>query len=649
VAAHFGLPEKLCALAVILAAASYWGGFGAVWELGLTVLAGGLVLAVLFRLGAKLLRGLIWSLRNRLIVAYLFIAGMPIVLLLALTELGAWSISGQIASYLLDAEMDRRINLLRNSTRSLSRTPPQALAEAVRRVGFIYRDRLPGLEVAARDANGSLARFPDESTLELPEGFGDTSGLLVKDGLFYLWAYSNSKGREALIVAPVTRTLLIGMVPSLGDITLRAFPQLGSGPPRTMRVHTGPPGEDEPAPDPRTLVPPAANQMDLLVAWGVSLPVSIWEQPRAADTAILGMRTRISRVLSLIASTKVEQNKQLLYAAFAFFSVVFLIVELAAAVIGVSITRSITGAVHNIYEGTARVKEGDFSHRIHVSGKDQLAELGQSFNSMTSNLERLVSVEKERERLQTELEIASEVQNQLHPKALPQIRSLRLASVCHPARMVSGDYFDYQEIDEHRLALAIGDVAGKGISAALLMATLQSALRCRLRLCMEANGVNGGGGLPSPSRLVADLNVHLHASTSPEKYATFFFSAYDDTTGVLTYTNAGHLPPMLVRNGAVERLETNGTVVGAFPFVEYEESRLELRRGDLLVFFTDGVTEPENAYGEMFGEERLAELLRRNAALGEEEILTAVTDAVREWTSSPELQDDMTLLVARRL
>jgi sigma-B regulation protein RsbU (phosphoserine phosphatase) len=439
------------------------------------------------------------------------------------------------------------------------------------------------------------------------------------------------------------------MVPNLGDITLRAFPQLGSGPPRTMRVHTGPPGEDEPAPDPRTLVPPAANQMDLMVAWGVSLPVAIWEQPRAGDTAILGMRTRISRVLSLIASTKVEQNKQLLYAAFAFFSVVFLIVELAAAVIGVSITRSITGAVHNIYEGTARVKDGDFSHRIQVSGKDQLAELGQSFNSMTSNLERLVSVEKERERLQTELEIASEVQNQLHPKALPQIRSLRLASVCHPARMVSGDYFDYQEVDEHRLALAIGDVAGKGISAALLMATLQSALRCRLRLCTEANGTNGGGGLPSPSRLVADLNVHLHASTSPEKYATFFFSTYDDTTGVLTYTNAGHLPPMLVRDGAVERLETNGTVVGAFPFVEYEESRLELRCGDLLVFFTDGVTEPENAYGEMFGEERLAELLRRNAALGEEEILAAVTDAVREWTSSPELQDDMTLLVARRL
>jgi sigma-B regulation protein RsbU (phosphoserine phosphatase) len=117
----------------------------------------------------------------------------------------------------------------------------------------------------------------------------------------------------------------------------------------------------------------------------------------------------------------------------------------------------------------------------------------------------------------------------------------------------------------------------------------------------------------------------------------------------MTYTNAGHLPPVLVRQGAVSRLDVNGTLVGAFPFSRYEESTLQLEPGDLLVCFTDGVTEPENDYGEMFGEERLIELILKNAGREDEEIIAAVMEAVRHWTGSPELQDDMTMLVARRL
>jgi sigma-B regulation protein RsbU (phosphoserine phosphatase) len=124
---------------------------------------------------------------------------------------------------------------------------------------------------------------------------------------------------------------------------------------------------------------------------------------------------------------------------------------------------------------------------------------------------------------------------------------------------------------------------------------------------------------------------------------------YDEASSSFLYTNGGHLPPLLVRRGEVQRLDVNGTIVGAFPFAEYGESRIALEPNDLLVFFTDGVTEPENAYGEMFGEERFMDLLVRNAHLGEEEIVQAVVDSVREWTGSDELQDDMTLLLARRV
>jgi sigma-B regulation protein RsbU (phosphoserine phosphatase) len=213
--------------------------------------------------------------------------------------------------------------------------------------------------------------------------------------------------------------------------------------------------------------------------------------------------------------------------------------------------------------------------------------------------------------------------------------------------MVSGDYYDYQRLDEDILALAVGDVAGKGISAALLMATVQSALRTQVRHCLETR--RAGNSLVSTSDLVSKLNQHLYANTTPEKYATFCFGVYDERNSLFTYTNAGHLPPMLMRDGEPTMLDVNGTVVGAFPFSRYGESQILLLPGDLLLFYTDGITEAENPYGEQFGDERLLEALRRHRHLSPDEILPKVVELVSEWTASPELQDDMTLLLARRV
>jgi sigma-B regulation protein RsbU (phosphoserine phosphatase) len=326
--------------------------------------------------------------------------------------------------------------------------------------------------------------------------------------------------------------------------------------------------------------------------------------------------------------------------------VTFMVVELVSIVIGIRLTRSITYALHNVYQGTRHVREGVFSHRVHVQGNDQLAELGGSFNSMTENLERLVEVAKEKERLQSEIEIAREVQNQLFPKSTPVSKTLRLTAACTPARLVSGDYYDYLNLEGSMIALAIGDVAGKGISAALLMATVQSTMRTQLRAGRE---MAGDGGALSTAALVSRLNQQLFAYTPAEKFATFFFALYDDDTGHMTYTNAGHLPPILVHRGVPSRLEVTGTVVGAFPFSEYAESSLQLDPGDLLACFTDGITEPENEFGEMFGEDRLAEVVVKNCGRDTAEIVAAVMDSVREWTGSPELQDDMTLLLVRRI
>jgi phosphoserine phosphatase RsbU/P len=210
--------------------------------------------------------------------------------------------------------------------------------------------------------------------------------------------------------------------------------------------------------------------------------------------------------------------------------------------------------------------------------------------------------------------------------------------------MVSGDYYDFMALTESSLAFAIGDVAGKGISAALLMATIQSTMRTQL------SATNGAGPRHlSTSTLVSTLNRQLYATTAPEKYATFYFALYDDMTQTLSYTNAGHLAPMLLRRSTITTLDSTGTVVGAFPIARYGEKQLQLEQGDMLVAYTDGIVEPENAYGEMFGEDRLKDLLLKYASVDSSEIIARTMEAVNVWTGGGELQDDMTMVVARRL
>jgi sigma-B regulation protein RsbU (phosphoserine phosphatase) len=208
---------------------------------------------------------------------------------------------------------------------------------------------------------------------------------------------------------------------------------------------------------------------------------------------------------------------------------------------------------------------------------------------------------------------------------------------------VSGDYYDYLAIPGGRVAMAIGDVAGKGISAALLMASIQSIMRTQL----DEAGLRHAA--PGTRHMVAQLNRQLYANTSSEKYATFFFGLYDEASRLFTYTNAGHLQPLLIQGNRATLLEVTGTVVGAFPFIEYGEETVSLGAGDLLVSYTDGITEPENAYGEEFGIERLQETVQRHQHLETAEIVAKVMECVRQWSGAPELPDDMTVLIARGL
>jgi phosphoserine phosphatase RsbU/P len=605
----------------------------------------GLVVAI--RLAKTGIRKAIWRLRNRLIVAYVFIAMVPIALILALVAVSTYGITGQIALYLVNSELDRRASILRGAAAAIAEIPPAKRPELIARTDDFTRRLFPATEVLVHD--GAEYRYPASSDITAPPAGWqdkDANGLVIKDGKLYSWALAHSGGTAVVIMAPLRQDFLSDLVPGLGDVDFRVL----SGPAGPLKT-----GLSGAAPAAHTArIPPPNNLLDVQVHGGAPVPVMFWDSPAVKDRGLLLVRTRISAVLGTVFGSNISLGDmrygQVIWVLFLVTVTLFLIVELISLVIGVSISRTITSAVHELYKGTRRVKEGDFSHRIPVRGDDQLAELGASFNTMTENLERLIVVAKEKERLQSELEIAREVQSQLFPKDVTGLKTLTLTGVCNPARVVSGDYYDFMCLADASRAFAIGDVAGKGISAALLMAAIQSTMRMQLTADVPGVGGNGCGTYSlSTAAMVSRLNKLLYANTSPEKYATFYFALYDEPTRTLTYTNAGHLPPILVRNGAAELLEVTGTVVGAFPFADYEEKQVQIESGDLLVAYTDGIVEPENEYGEMFGEQRLTDLLVKNADRDSPEIIARVMEAVGQWTGvTAELADDMTMLVARR-
>jgi len=580
-------------------------------------------LIVLFRLARRGVRKAIWRLRNRLIAAYLFIAVVPIVLLVAMVLLAGWVVIGQMAVYLVNKELEHRETTLVRQADAFANLPMGDPAAALNRFARVTRGAFPDLGMLISGEH-ELRYPPDAPLPDPPREWKHASGLIVKtegnERRLYAWAHVLSGKEEVTIMAPITHDLLTGLVEGLGDVTF--YPLMGRS--RDSRV------------------PRRKNSLDFEFNGFYPVTVPSWDSPHAEHSLVLLVDTRVFTVLNTVFQ-KLDWAEKLL-GVFVGVAALFLLVEMFSLVAGIQLSRTITGAVHELYEGTQHVKDGDFAYRVPVNGSDQLAELTNSFNSMTANLGRLIVVAKEKERLESELAIAREVQNQLFPKDVPFTRTLELKGVCNPARMVSGDYYDFMALSEHSLAFAIGDVAGKGISAALLMATIQSTMRTQLSTS------NGSGPLHlSAARMVSILNKQLYATTAPEKYATFFFALYEESTHSLTYTNAGHLAPILLRGATIQTLDSTGTVVGAFPFARYEEKTVPLEHGDMLVAYTDGIVEPENAYGEMFGEERLTDLIVKYAKTDSSEIIARTMDSVNLWTGSSELQDDMTMVVVRRI
>lgn len=234
-----------------------------------------------------------------------------------------------------------------------------------------------------------------------------------------------------------------------------------------------------------------------------------------------------------------------------------------------------------------------------------------------------------------ELEIAMQVQARLFPQRLPPLRALEYAGACVQTRRVGGDYYDFLDLGQDRLGLVIGDIAGKGMPAALLMANLQAHLRSQCAIAVE-----------QPERLLQSVNRLFHENTADNAFATLFYSEFDDRTRRLRYANCGHLPGLLLHAGGVERLDSTAPFLGVFTDWDCPTAERQLVPGDLLAIYTDGITEAFNSRDEEFGEERLIAALQTYGNLSPTDLIAAIFDEVRRF-SPHEQRDDFTLIVAR--
>jgi sigma-B regulation protein RsbU (phosphoserine phosphatase) len=247
----------------------------------------------------------------------------------------------------------------------------------------------------------------------------------------------------------------------------------------------------------------------------------------------------------------------------------------------------------------------------------------------------------QRERLNRELEIAREVQQKLFPQRLPTVRGLDCCAECRPARQVGGDYYDFLELPGGKLGIAIGDISGKGIGAALMMANLEACLRGQ------------APSAPSLPELISRVNRMVYEASSANRYATFFYAEYDPQTRDVAYVNAGHNPPFVLRRPNADcelfRWEAGGAVIGLLPQVQYEQGCFRLQPGDLIGLYTDGISESMNSDDEEWGEERLIACAKSYCGLTARQAMDRMMSAALEFAAGAPQHDDMTLMVLRVL
>jgi serine phosphatase RsbU (regulator of sigma subunit) len=382
---------------------------------------------------------------------------------------------------------------------------------------------------------------------------------------------------------------------------------------------------------------PDPEQRRVLESFGVTSlgPAATDGKPRRAGDWLIVARRDPSGLIFGIARPIGESLREIRRTSVRNLSLGLLVIALALIGI-VPISHGMTRHLTSLDAGVRQLAAGDFKTRVPVRSSDEFGSLAKAFNQMAEDLERHQALVVERERLRKELELSRLIQTEMLPRAPLRLGAAEIKGISIPAREVGGDFFNYFALSDGRLALLVGDVSGKGVSAALLMANVQATLRARL--AHEAD----------LARLATDLDREIDETTPGPVYLTLFLGILDIARQELRYVNAGHNPQFVIHEGnGFEVMGATGLPIALYPGQPYGEEVVPARPGDLLFFYTDGLVEAEDESGEMFGFDRLKALLGREQRQGVDTVLHEVEEAVRRFRGNHEPMDDATLMALR--
>jgi len=576
------------------------------------------VLLVGWRLSRTLRRRLLWRVRRKLTLSYIFIGFVPAILIIVFFLLCGLLLFLNAGAYMLRS----RVAGVIDAAQLMARSAADALQDVT------GEDAGPILE-AERHAAGVqypgalVALVPDVPAWVPPQGFG---GLVT-----------NADGRTGLVARAAAR---VGPGQDGQSRAVIVDIPLGAAFERRLRDESG----FEMGGTGGTQA--SSNRLE----WVAFLQQTTWADGHTATT-VVPFRMDLGRVYDQITGGSLAQLGtfnvgQLLLIVVAAVGGSFLVIQIVAFVMGLGLARSITGSIHELFEGTEKVREGDFAHRITIRTRDQLGQLAESFNSMTASMEDLLRQKAEKERLEQELQTARNIQMSLLPQGPLSVPGLAIAALCEPAREVGGDYYDVLPIDEHRIGVLIADVAGKGTFAALYMAELKGVMLSLSRLHR------------SPRALLVDANRILAQHLDTRSFITMSYGVFDLENRTLTHARAGHCPLLYVPGTAsssrvVRTLSPQGLVLGlkldnGEKFNELlQEETIPLSDGDLFVLYTDGIIDAANAAGDPFGDLRLVTLVQEHADLPLEVLRERVVREIQAFAGTAPQQDDMTMVLIR--
>ena len=635
-------------------------------------------------------RRLLWRVRRRLILSYVFVGVVPALLVITFFLLAGLILAFNVSSYLVQS----RIRNVTDQARFLAQTvqleaqrstSAAAIAETLERRQSSIETRYPFVSVtivpvanlSCRVEPAQAARVPKALPVPLPVSAGawghlDPPTTLPKwvgcDGFAGLIAY-NAPARAGE-TAPPDQTRLVMRAVALPEVPNPAWAVILDMPLTTtieqriqqetgirvgevsaiiaggVRPVIGRAIEDRPIDEDE------GPQLSLRQArWVVFLDHVDWAtgEPESASAGIVINTFEVFDRISVVSPVGLGQYNfgQLLLFVLALVGGLFLIIQFVAVAIGFVLAKQVTGAVHDLFTGTLHVRAGDFGHQIPVRARDQLGELAESFNLMTHEVTTLLGEMAEKGHLEQEMFAAREIQQKLLPTGPLRVTGLTVSAFCEPAREVAGDYYDFLPITDSILGVLIADVAGKGLAAGLYMAQLKVIVQSLSRLHHE------------PKEFLIAVNKVVSANLDGKSFITMTYGVVDVERREMTFARAGHCPlihvpanqpagmrkaRLLVPDGLVVGLQIDdGTMFESL----LKEQTITLAPGDLVVWFTDGISETMNEAFDCFGEERLAQVVEQYAHLPFEQLRSYILAELRAFAGGADQHDDMTMILMK--